>query len=184
MRQRSVVNIISLLSANQIDDLVNLATSAPPGAFAEVGVYKGGSAWFLAEVARKQQRNLHLFDTFTGIPEQDSLDYPIKLGDFADTSFEAVQKFIPDAIFHVGMFPDTLPSDLEPLAFVHVDCDQYHTCREVIRLLVPLLVPNGIMLFDDYKLTTGVTRAVDESFGRNWQLTGNGKPYVRKSINV
>src|SRR6185369_6776121 len=42
------------------------SVSHRPGAYAEVGVYRGGSARFIA--AAKGHATLHLFDTFAGMP--------------------------------------------------------------------------------------------------------------------
>ena len=58
----------SLLSPEQLEDLAQLARSAPAGAFVEVGVYRGGSARVLCDIAQEQGRTLYLFDTFAGHP--------------------------------------------------------------------------------------------------------------------
>ncbi len=66
----------SLLGAEQLAALATLARATPPGDFAEVGVYRGGSAQVLYEIAQEQNRTLHLFDTFTGTPFHNTeLDY-------------------------------------------------------------------------------------------------------------
>lgn len=173
---------MSLVPHDAIGSLVALAESAPPGCLVEVGVYRGGTAWHLARIAREQGRALHLFDTFEGIPERHpEFDVEHKVGDFADASLDEVRTAVPDAVFHVGTFPDTMPGDLPPIAFVHVDCDQYGCCVEVIRRMLPLLVDDGIMLFDDYGKTSGVTKAVDEEMPRQFiRFTDQGKAYAVK----
>lgn len=176
----------TLLGPDSLATLLALARSvdtdpaAPSAAFAEVGVYRGGVAWHLAALARQRGISLHLFDTFTGIPERDVQDTKHGIGEFGDTSLDAVRNAIPDAIFHVGVFPATLPPDLGPLAFVHVDCDQYAATRAAIRLLYPLLIPGGVMLFDDYDCVPGARQAVDEMMGDKLHLTAQGKAYVVK----
>ncbi len=149
----------SCLAPASLESMLELARSSPPGLFAEVGVYKGGSAWHLATLGRE----LHLFDSFSGMPLADPEDNH-RIGDFADTSLNLVRAAVPDAIFHVGTFPETLPEHLTGFAFVHVDCDQYRSVRDCIRLLGPRMVSGGIMLFDDWSFTTGATRAIDEAF--------------------
>ena len=116
---------LTLLGPEVIDSLISLALNAVQGPYVEIGVYKGGSAWWLAALARQQVRELHLFDTFTGIPHKGPYDEEHEVGDFSDTSYESVKSAIPDAIFHVGVFPETL-QNIPPInpAFVHVDCDQ------------------------------------------------------------
>lgn len=163
-----------------LKDMTELAAYTPPGCFVEIGVYQGGSAWYLAQIAQTQGRTLHLFDTFSGIPERGAHDREHNTGDFGDTSADRVRAAIPDAVFHVGTFPDTMPKSFEPVAFVHVDCDQYQTCLYAIAAFTPLLVVDGIMLFDDYGCTSGVTKAVDETFGDAFSLTREGKAWIRK----
>jgi O-methyltransferase len=169
----------SLLHPDAIAAMLALAHAAPPGAFVEVGVYRGGSAWHLAALAREQHRKLHLFDTFSGIPERSERDRPCKVGDYGDASLEAVRAAIPDAEFHVGVFPATMHGlDLGPVAFVHVDCDQYRCARAAVELLLPLMPVGGVMLFDDYGITSGVTEAVEELFlPREIRRTAQGKAY-------
>ena len=167
----------SLLGPGSIISMLELAEGSPAGGcFVEVGVYKGGAAWHLAQLARAQGRGLHLFDTFTGIPEAIPADTH-KVGDFADTSYDMVRERIPDAVFHVGVFPNTIPAGMHPIAFAHIDCDQFMSTHAAITRLP--MMPGGIMLFDDYQCTTGATRAVLEAFGEDgFRLTKQGKAYV------
>lgn len=167
----------SLIGEDLAKVLMEFASTTPDGPIVEVGVYKGGSAWYLSKVAREQRRELHLFDTFTGIPCALPEDNH-KVGDFGDTSVDAVMDAIPDAHFHVGVFPETLPDDLQGIAFVHADCDQYESAVAVIEYLVPRMVPGGIIVWDDYLCTWGVTKAVDEAFGNRVQLTRHRRGYV------
>jgi O-methyltransferase len=167
------------MTSGAIRGTAQIARWTPPGCFVEVGVYKGGSAWFLAEVARSRGSKLHLFDTFSGIPFADSKD-DNGVGDFGDTSVNEVRALIPDAVFHVGVFPLTLPDDLNNIAFVHCDCDQYQSVRSVIRRLWPRMVPGGIMVFDDMD-TAGGNRAITEAFGDRMHLTV-GRWYARKEL--
>ena len=173
----------SVIGADGIATLVAMAEASPTGCFVEIGVYQGGSAWHLARIAREQARVLHLFDTFTGIPYKDPEDKEHSVGDFSNTSLDAVRKVIPDAIFHVGVFPESMSVGwpCSPIAFAHVDCDQYRGTKAAIDSLWPLLVENGIMLFDDYGETSGCTKAVNEGFEAGMiRRTPQGKAYVVK----
>lgn len=169
----------SIVPAEVIEALLIHAETAPPGAVAEIGVYQGGTAWRLMQVCRRQGRTLHLFDTFAGLPVADAID-PHGIGAFAGNE-AGVRAALPDAIFHVGVFPDTLPADLGPLAFVHVDCDQYRSVRACIEHLWPRLVPGGVMWFDDYGELPGAKAAVDEVFAPA-QITAApaSRAFVRK----
>lgn len=152
----------TLLDHAALRQLKNLALNAPPGCFVEVGVYKGGSAWHLSEIAKKQQRNIYLYDTFEGIPYRDVMDYH-KEGDFNDTSYEIVKNSIPYANVIKGIFPDSA-INMESIAFVHIDCDQYKSIKDSVNYLLPKMVPNGIIIFDDYNWLDGATLAVNELF--------------------
>jgi hypothetical protein len=170
----------SEVRAPAIDTLTELAAATPPGAFAEIGVYKGGTAWHLASIAREQNRELHLFDTFTGIPEAGKEDINFHVGDFGDAIEAEVRTAIPEAVFHVGTFPATLPAEMPPLAFVHCDCDQYRTTHAVVAMLRPIMVTGGVMLFDDTDHVAGAIQAVTEAFPEGLERTPEGKMFWRK----
>lgn len=166
----------SLVPMYALDELRVLASGTPPGHFAEFGVYKGGSAYELAKVARAQGRSLYLFDTFTGIPIAGPHDRH-QVGDFSDTSYHQVRELIPEAIMIAGIFPESLVAHgvrPAPLAFVHVDADQYESLAAAIRIFPPLMVQGGLMLFDDYGYVPGATKAVDE-WGQAIFQTQSGK---------
>lgn len=154
----------SLIGGELIEDMLTAARETPLGPFVEVGVYKGGSAWHLARLAQDQGRELHLFDTFSGIPYAEPSDNH-KVGDFSDTSAEDVAAAIPYAVLHVGLFEDRLPPDLTGIAFAHIDCDQYRSAVAVIDMLGPRMLKGAVMWFDDYDCTWGVTKAVNDAFG-------------------
>lgn len=156
----------SIIAQPQLKAMKDLALSAPPGCFCEVGVYKGGSAAVLYEVAISQGRYLHLFDTFTGTPfYKEGLDQHKIDGEFADPwAARKILIGLPAAQLHIGIYPTTHPFDLEDIAFVHCDCDQYDSYRAVIDRMWPLVVPGGILLFDDYPYLPGAKQAVEETF--------------------
>jgi len=171
-----VDEVKSLIAEQNLRDMLNVAGQTPAGAFIEVGVYQGGSAYLLSLVAQDQRRQLHLFDTFEGMPESSEVDKH-QVGDFSDTSLEQVKAIIPDAFFHVGMFPYTLPVNLGRIAFAHIDCDQYESIRAACLLLPSRMVTGGVMYFDDYGCLEGATKAVDEFMPQRIVLQ-NGKAMV------
>lgn len=170
---------MSLINSDQLTHLVNLAAGTPPGDWAEVGVYRGGSAERMAEKAREQGRRLWLFDTFTGIPCKAEIDTH-KIGDFGDVAEAEVRTRIPDAVFVVGDCRETLRRmPAVPLAFVHVDCDQYESVRACIVELGPRMVAGGVMWFDDYRCLAGADLAVDELLGDRLERHDCDKYFVR-----
>lgn len=166
----------SLIAPSSLDVMRELAKRAPAGCFVEVGVYKGGSARVLHDLAAAQARRLHLFDTFCGIPMQGPLDYH-KVGDFSDTSVERVREICPQAEIHVGVFPQTMV-EIGPIAFVHADADQYQSTVDICGTLGPRMVPGGLMLFDDYPALESCRAAVRECFPQH-EILPDGRAVVR-----
>jgi hypothetical protein len=178
------MTLSTLLSQECLVAMARLAEGAPAGCLVEVGVYRGGSAAFLYEVAQRQGRELHLFDTFRGMPvEEFGLDKH-RVGEFADCPLGEMRAAMPGAHFRVGVFPGTLialPDDIDDIAFVHCDCDQYESYRAVIGHLWPRMVSGGVMLFDDYPYLAGAKKAVEERFQvEDLRPTGAGRFYVVK----
>jgi len=145
-----------------IEELVKTASKTPDGCFVEVGVYKGGSASYLTELAESQKREIYLYDTFTGIPFREDYEQH-QVGDFNDTSYEAVKNALPYAKVIQGIFPESA-IEMPKVAFVHLDVDQYKSYVDCINYFKPRMVPGGIMWFDDYALS-GAKKAVDELIG-------------------
>ena len=154
----------SLVGDHVIEEIVKLASKTPDGCFVECGVYKGGVASRLYQIAVNQGRELHLFDTFTGIPYKDQIDGH-QVGDFSDTSLPELKSAMPKAHFYEGLFPDTMPHDWnKKVAFLHVDVDQYRSTLAVIESFKPFMVPGSIMWFDDYECLISAKTAVNTYF--------------------
>jgi len=141
------------------------------GCFAELGVYKGESARLLHLM--DNDRVLHLFDTFDGLPPE---DLKIETGEaatytnrnFRDTSVEKVLSYIgagPDkVVVHKGYFPETTV-DLgnEIFALVSLDADLYNPTKAGLEFFYERLSPGGVLLIHDYNPKwEGLMRAVDE----------------------
>ena len=168
----------SVVGEDVIAELVRVAGGCPHGAIVEVGVYKGGTAWHLNELCNKQDRELYLYDTFCGIPFKDEID-PMTVGSFSDTSREAVEEAIPGAKVIAGVFPaSAVPMPM--IGFAHIDCDQYRSVKDAIDYLLPRMLRDGVMWFDDYGYLAGATKAVQERFGIDKILIARcNKGYVR-----
>ena len=146
------------------------------GNLAECGVFRGATAGMLCRAILEgpKKKSLHLFDTFSGIPE-DSLNARDhhSAGDFANTSFEYVQSRLQ--LYHfVEFYPGAIPeifatvSGEHTYCFVHVDLVNYRAVLECCRWFWPKLGSGGIMLIDDYGFypyRQSVRAAVDEFFG-------------------
>ena len=176
-----MVHLPSVMPSAALDTLRRLAEGVgrvpSPACFVEVGVYQGGSASVLYDVACNQGRYLYLFDTFNGIPVAGPLDRH-SVGDFADTNMMTIRDALPAAVLYVGLFPDTMPADPMQIAFAHIDCDQYASVKACITQLWPLMAPGGVMLFDDVELE-GARAAIEEAFSPDQlQVTSENRWYV------
>jgi O-methyltransferase len=137
------------------------------GAFAEVGVYRGASAKLLCEV--KGDKELHLFDTFEGLPPNaPDVDRKIhRVGQYA-CSIESVQEYLKgysNVHFHKGIFPESARGVEErTYAFAHFDVDLYEGTVGCLEYFYPRMVRGGILLSHDYDWASGVRKAFDDFF--------------------
>lgn len=152
------------------------ATANIPGAIAEVGVYKGGSALFLC--VAKGDKPLYLFDTFSGMPmtevREDSDEWGKKT--HQDTSVEGVRAFLSDySNLNIipGIFPSSIPESLFSTTFslVNLDVDLYQPTLEALRFFWPRMSPGGRLISHNYNSvcydiddTPGVKKAFKEFF--------------------
>jgi hypothetical protein len=144
-----------------------------PGDLVEVGVFRGGSSYFLARACTLlgvPPVALHAIDTFEGhatgtISAEDSFH---TVGMFAETSFDQVREYLarfPFVKVHQGEFSAVAPS-LTSRAYrlVHIDTDLYQPTLDCLDYFLPRLSPGGIFVVDDYlgRKCPGVTAAVHE----------------------
>ncbi len=158
-----------LLSDSEASQLYTMVQTVEKikGDIAEVGVYKGGSARIIREAS--MGKNLHLFDTFEGLPslskEDKSLElkeglYSYKLDDVKENL-----KNYKDIYYYSGVFPFTItPVRDTKFSFVHLDIDLYESTLSALEFFYPRLSLGGIILSHDYPNLRGVKKAFDEFF--------------------
>jgi len=178
----------SLVQPAKLDRLrtLLLSTQHLNGDIVEVGVYKGGSAKVLVDNAGDSR--VFLFDTFAGMPHHDmALDGRWEVGSFSDTSEESIRSMFAgnDRVsVHAGVFPDDAGDVLAGawLRFVHLDVDNYASYADALEYLYRIVVPGGILVFDDYgeDCCPGAKAAVDEFFLGHAQVVIDGTAYVVK----
>lgn len=153
--------------------LITQCARAVDGDAAECGVYRGGSAYVLARALREDgsPRKLHLFDSFSGMPET-SKDHDVhQEGDFGDAPLEQVKSYLcdygSDVVFHPGFVPATF-AGLEGLTFcfAHIDLDLHDAILDATAFIYPRMPRGGIIVYDDYGFPTcpGARKAVDDFF--------------------
>ena len=141
------------------------------GETAEVGVYQGEFSKVINQVF--SNRKLYLFDTFAGLPEEDSMfdndnGYATAAkGHFSNTSEEIVMskmKHKDNCIICKGYFPETAKGIDDEFCFVNLDADLYKPTIEGLEFFYPKMAKGGVILIHDYFSTAfkGVKHAVDE----------------------
>ena len=153
------------------------------GDLAEVGVYQGGSAKLICEV--KRDKDLYLFDTFTGLPEvsEDDTHFGEKHwyeNEFSNTSEEAIKKLLSryqNVHIMKGIFPESGKAIIEKkFCFVHLDVDLYKSTIESLRFFFPRMVKGGIIMVHDFH-SDGIQKAFKEFKNENEirliELTGS-----------
>jgi hypothetical protein len=139
---------VGLVNEREMFDMA-FARMAPQGLLLEFGVHKGGTINYAAE--RNPGRQVHGFDSFEGLPD-DWTGATLPKGAFDLKG--RMPSVRPNVKLHKGLFSDTLPGwiaeNLEPIAFVHVDCDLYQSTCDLFAGIGPRLGPGAMLLFDDY----------------------------------
>lgn len=151
-----------------LSNIEALTRAGVPGAFAELGVYKGTTAKIMNHAA--PERDLFLFDTFDGFPECHAAADPVDIapGGYAG-SLDEVRRTVGDADnvhYCAGIFPKTaalVPAGTS-FALVHLDCDLYEPMKAALRFFYPRMNAGALLIVHDYHsgCWPGVTDAVDE----------------------
>lgn len=164
------------------------------GDFVECGVYKGGSMMAIALTLLAEgvkDRELHLFDTFEGMPEPNEKDVDLwgnpaikefskkKISAVSSTwinaSLESVKQAMvltgyPMERVHLvkGLVENTIPDKApQKISLLRLDTDWYQSTIHELIHLYPRLSPKGIVILDDYGHFKGAREAVDEYFHKN-----------------
>ncbi len=182
-----------------------------PGDFVECGVFAGAQSAAMARAIQDSwsnnpaawvghgstlrlldlpsgTRRVHLFDSFSGIPEAGPHDRDYTAGGHkagaSACSLEQVKQYmagwkIPDEllVYHPGLFEDTMPrcydapgalikapdrsAVITSIAVLRLDADLYESTRTCMRYLYPLVVPGGWVIVDDWNLD-GCRKAIEE----------------------
>ena len=161
--QKARAGTHSLLSSDEAFVLHELAQAQAvyDGDMAEFGVYRGASAELLCMV--KNNRTLHLFDTFEGLPSPGGKEGKVfEKGEFSG-SLDSVQRKLAgydNVLFHPGFFPDSASGmSNERYSFVHLDVDLYEATLAGLAYFYPRMIPGGIILTHDYSIIEGVLQA-------------------------
>jgi O-methyltransferase len=157
------------------------------GDIVECGVWRGGSMQAIARVLAARgvvDRELHLFDTFEGMPPPSDEDVrrggaPAAellatrprtakvwaIADLDDVRAGMAQVPYPaDRIhYHQGLVEDTIPDAApERIALLRLDTDWYASTKHELEHLYDRVPSGGVVIIDDYDYWEGSRKAVDE----------------------
>ncbi|MCK7593333.1 TylF/MycF/NovP-related O-methyltransferase [Pseudomarimonas salicorniae] len=158
------------------------------GAIVECGVWRGGQmmAAALTLSSLGQERDLYLFDTFSGMTAPDQRDrdfsgaeasgvYDASLtravGDrWCEAGSDLVRRNLhstgyPPGRFHLvqGDVCETLPQQAPgAISYLRLDTDWYRSTAHELRHLYPRVSPFGLVTIDDYGHWQGARQATDE----------------------
>jgi O-methyltransferase len=167
-----------------------LVRAGVPGAFAECGVWRGGSSLAMVHTLLSlgvTDRDLYLYDTFDHMPAPGPQDVDYR-GVAAIDNHAAVARGVPtppafdylpyDEVraafaatgypakrlhFVVGLVEDTVPLDApDTIALLRLDTDYYQSTVHELTHLAPRIPVGGVLLIDDYGHFLGCRQAVDE----------------------
>jgi O-methyltransferase len=143
------------------------------GEVIEVGVWRGGTGCLVAKRLQSDHIPARVFlcDTFEGVVKAGERDPTYRGGEHADTSTAVVQSLVAslgldNVTISKGIFPDQTGSVVAGASFrfAHVDVDTFESAKGVVDFIWPRLVPQGLLVFDDYGFIEceGITRYVNE----------------------
>jgi len=141
------------------------------GNVAELGVYRGDFACNINKFF--PERNLYLFDTFTGFSESDiSYDKHNNYSNsssqaFTETSVELVLSKMPfreKCLVYEGYFPESAKNIDDTFSFVSIDADLYKPIYAGLNFFYERLSKGGYIMIHDFNLLfySGAREAVTQ----------------------
>ena len=185
----SVERLFSLINATRY-----IVNNSIEGDFVECGVWKGGSAMAMAYTLKSLSdlsRDVHLFDTFSGMssPNSKDINYSgmdaksiLEKSDIKDqssvwcyASLEEVKSNMVQTGYNIdrinfveGKVEDTIPRFApDKIALLRLDTDWYDSTYHELNHLFPRLVKGGVIIIDDYGYWKGCKEATDQYIQEN-----------------
>lgn len=162
-----------------------------PGDIVECGVWRGGSMQAAALTLLERDstdRELHLFDTFEGMPPPSDVDrrrggksaeellaaadrdakiWAVATLDDVRAAMDEIGYPAERIHYHRGMVEETVPRDApEQISLLRLDTDWYESTRHELEHLYDRLSPGGVLIIDDYGGWEGSRKATEEFLAR------------------
>jgi len=148
------------------------------GDYVECGVWRAGMSGAIAEIL-DDEKMLHLFDSFEGLPPAQEIDGEEALAWQKDTNASgyfnncaAEETYARQAMtlagrenykIYKGWFNETLPSfNNRTIGILRLDGDWYDSIMDCFNNLFPQVINGGIILLDDYYTWDGCSKAVHD----------------------
>jgi O-methyltransferase len=158
--------------------ILNLGSHIP-GVIVEAGAYHGGSTAKLSLVARLCNRQLAVFDSFEGMPENSEVhgksifgrEHHFPKGSHTvaiDEVKKNIARFgdIERCRFYKGWFGDTMPKFKEKVAVACINADLVQSTKDCLANLYPLMQKGGIIFSQDGHFPWIIELLEDDNF---WQ---------------
>ena len=176
------------VSSQETDEIIRLASEmlseSVEGDLVELGCYRGDTSILLQKLLKTSnklaEKKLWIYDSFAGLPEKTREDSSsagdsFRAGELYVSKREVVERFkrqnLPLPIIKKAFFSDLNSSSDLPnkISFAFLDGDLYDSIKTSLKLVVPKLSSNGIIIVHDYNNPElpGVSRAVDEFLRSN-----------------
>lgn len=153
-----------------------------PGALVECGVWRGGACIFMAAYLRAhgmRDRELIAADSFNGLPAPRlNQDRGLRLSKDKYPELAVSQSVVrenfsvyglnpDDVVFLEGWFKDTLPkAPISQIALLRMDGDLYQSTMDILDSLYDRVVPDGVVIVDDYHTIPACKQAIADFFAR------------------
>lgn len=144
--------------------------TASQGDYYEFGVFKGYAFWYAQKAAQRlgiDTMRFFGFDSFAGLPDIEGPDQTkndiFYKGQYACSKDKVVKNLQAQGFdwsrgwLIEGFFEDSLTQEVKQqhgmgkAAIALIDCDIYSSTVEVLNFLEDLVMPNTILIFDDWK---------------------------------
>lgn len=174
----SLIKDISIMNFNRLINLFLIMKfylgKISFGHIIEFGSYRGGSAVFMASIAKKLYPGMRIYalDTWKGMPVTDGARDLHNAGDFSDVRYEDMLEFkkkvgLENIEFVKGLFENTagkVLSEAKNIALAHIDCDIYSAVGYSYDVVKKHIVNGGYVVFDDATEPSclGATEAVEK----------------------
>jgi O-methyltransferase len=174
------LNVDSPHTQEEILSYIQTILSLPSnskGVLVEAGCYKGSSTAKFSFAANIVGKELVVFDSFQGIPQNvEQHEKTIfgeqagfKQGDYCGILEEVktnVSRFgnINCCRFILGWFDDTMPKFKAPISAIYLDVDLASSTRTCLKYLYPLLEPGGVLYSQDGHLPLVINVFDDDNF--------------------